>query len=525
VRKNGGQHPAILVVFKVPRKQYREKDEHALRVAQAIQQCQTSLPTVLAKQDVKRINSILCNSLGITSILATTIRKYITGDSNASHHDEDRMVAVQEMFKDLDDGNVTESLLLDHRKLSSRAQQGGGFTSFQMFWDKCFEILHNHDGSAAHERRTAPASVPDAALYCSAVHSISNLVDRATNALEEDVEDGTIDFMPPIPSHESVRLQFCPNDDMANKNAKATGRLGVIRKVQSRSLRHQHVDQHWVCALTRSLKEWIVAVKLLAIALNLWHLIVVFFCGQDDKCKVPCGGVVHVSSNVRPNTKAIVPTNESVKAADHDWKCANIIPSVIHFGNIPNDMSGSFFGGGHDDGTGELEVVLKDATFDASDVFSHCAQLLVSLQSRGVPLLLLHQTDGGPDHNLQFLRTQLALVAMFLVLRDMDHLVVIRGAPQGSYLNTVERGMSILNLGLQHVSIKRGEMARWAEKRVQSASTMKEIRSAADKFDKERTAICTLSDSETAPSTAVGMIGDSVDADAVITNKEIRVTC
>ena len=66
-------------------------------------------------------------------------------------------------------------------------------------------------------------------------------------------------------------------------------------------------------------------------------------------------------------------------------------------------MSGSFFGGGLDTGTCELEVVLKDATFDASDIFSHCAQLLVSLQERGVPLLLLLQTDGGPDHNLQFL--------------------------------------------------------------------------------------------------------------------------
>jgi hypothetical protein len=62
------------------------------------------------------------------------------------------------------------------------------------------------------------------------------LVDLATQALRQDVIDGKMVSMPLIPSNESVRLQFCPNDDMANKNAKATGRLGVIRKVQSQSL-------------------------------------------------------------------------------------------------------------------------------------------------------------------------------------------------------------------------------------------------------------------------------------------------
>jgi hypothetical protein len=516
VRTSGGQHPALLVVFKVPLKHYRENN-HAFRVSQAIQQCQTSLPTFLAQQDLKRINSILCNSLGITSILATTIRKYITGDSNESHHDGGRMAAVLELFENVDDGTITESLLLDHRQLCSRGQQGGGSTSFQMYWDKCYEILHNHDGSAAHERRTALPSAPEAALYCSAVHSISNLVDLATQALRQDVKDGKIVSMPLIPSDESVRLQFCPNDDMANKNAKATGRLGVIRKVQSRSLRHKHVDQHWVCALTRTHKEWLIAVKLQAVAHDYQALSVVRFAGQDDKCKVPVGDVVHVSSNVRPNTKAIVPTGESVKAADHDWKCANIIPSVLHLGNIPDDMSGSFFGGGHDTGTGELEVVLKDATFDASDVFSHCAQLLVSMRERQVPFLLLLQTDGGPDHNLMFVRTQLALVAMFLELEEIDHLVVLRGCPQGSYLNTVERGMSILNLGLQHCSIKRGRMPNWAEKRVQSASTMKEIRVAANKFDREKATA--TAPSEMVPSTLVGRIGDSPEE--VLRNEEI----
>ncbi len=141
VRTNPGQNPSLLVVFKVPIKPHREHN-HAFRVSHAIQQCQTSLSTFIAKEDVKRINSNLCNSLGITSILATTIRKYITGDSNGIHHDDERMAAVLELFENVDDGNITESLLLDHRQLGSRGQQGGGSTLFQIYWDKCYEILH-----------------------------------------------------------------------------------------------------------------------------------------------------------------------------------------------------------------------------------------------------------------------------------------------------------------------------------------------------------------------------------------------
>jgi hypothetical protein len=116
------------------------------------------------------------------------------------------MAAVLELFENVDNSTIIESLLLDHRQLGSRAHQGGGSTLFQVYWDKCYEILHNHHGSAAHERRTASASAPEAALYCSAVHLISHLVDLATQALRQDVKDGKIESVPLIflPLHQFV---------------------------------------------------------------------------------------------------------------------------------------------------------------------------------------------------------------------------------------------------------------------------------------------------------------------------------
>jgi hypothetical protein len=53
-----------------------------------------------------------------------------------------------------------------------------------------------------------------------------------------------------------------------------------------------------VCALTQTHKVWLIAFKLLAVARDYQALSVVRFAGQDDKCKVPVGDVVHVSSNV-----------------------------------------------------------------------------------------------------------------------------------------------------------------------------------------------------------------------------------
>ena len=52
--------------------------------------------------------------------------------------------------------------------------------------------------------------------------------------------------MPPIPSLEIVCLQFVPNNDTVEKSAMFSGRLGVRRAVQTRTLRKEHIDQHWV---------------------------------------------------------------------------------------------------------------------------------------------------------------------------------------------------------------------------------------------------------------------------------------
>ena len=171
---------------------------------------------------------------------------------------------------------------------------------------------------------------------------------------------------------------------------------------------------------------------------------------------------------------------------DHDFHYANITPSVTLLCNIPDDISGSFYMGDEDGGTGQIFVTLRDSIFDPSEVYDHCAQLIDVLRQKGFnPTVLVLQTDGGPDHSLKRVAVKLALIATFREL-DLDHIVVLRGAPNGSARNKIERAMSPINLGLAHVALKRADMAEWAEVEANNCSSMKTVREVAKASEDRR---------------------------------------
>jgi len=183
-------------------------------------------------------------------------------------------------------------------------------------------------------------------------------------------------------------------------------------------------------------------------------------------CKIPCPRIIAQSTNVRPTKKAIVADNATIVASDHDYNSSNITPAVTLLMNKPEDPKDSFYIGG-ESGTEKILVTFRDSVFQASDVFDHMAQLCESVKHEVDvsslyfdPVKLSIQADGGPDRNLSFLRTKLALLAAFKTL-DLDILIATRCAPGQSYLNVAERAMSLLNIGLQHVSIKMGDMPEW----------------------------------------------------------------
>ena len=88
---------------------------------------------------------------------------------------------------------------------------------------------------------------------------------------------------------------------------------------------------------------------------------------------------------MRANNKGIVAIDDEkgLKAMYHDFHYVNIIPSVILRCNIPDSVAGSFFIG-DEDGTGQIFVTLRDAIFDPSEVYDHCAQLIDTLRRKGL---------------------------------------------------------------------------------------------------------------------------------------------
>ena len=62
--------------------------------------------------------------------------------------------------------------------------------------------------------------------------------------------------------------------------------------------------------------------------------------------------------------------------------------------------------------------------------------------------VLLRYADGGPAHDVTFGSIKVSLVSLFRIM-DLDYLLVMRTCPGHSFMNPVERYMSILNLDLQ----------------------------------------------------------------------------
>ena len=129
---------------------------------------------------------------------------------------------------------------------------------------------------------------------------------------------------------------------------------------------------------------------------------------------------------------------------------------------------------------------MRDAIFDPSEVFYHCAQLIDTLRMKGInPTVLVLQTDGDPDHSLKRTAVQLALLAIFKEL-DVDHLVMLWCAPNGLVRNKVECSISVINLALAHVSVERGEMEELADGEVKNCSSMKSVHDLVRKIEEHR---------------------------------------
>lgn len=314
-------------------------------------------------------------------------------------------------------------------------------TKFDVFFEKLQEVLENI--TAADDRRHGHA-------HLSKFISISDMIQRAVSTCPP----GT-----PVPSASLVKLQFAPRNPYCQGALNFTSRLNVQFKIQRRQLRTTHPDSHFCNAQFKYLKSF---------AVEEAERCMMVCC--DDKAKVPIGDPgASVSTGVR-GKKSIVPTSSTLIALDHDMTRCSLTPSVVLQCEVPKSVDKSFV-------RGKVFIVLNDSIFQTASPFRHAAFLSKMMLSSGndPKPMLLKFTDGGVDQRNTLEAVKLANICLFKEF-NLDLLIHVRSAPGHSYTNPAERVMSILNLGLQNVSLERKPCEKKIEDALKNKNSMAEVR-------------------------------------------------
>lgn len=368
--------------------------------------------------------------------------RFLTGNVFAPTNSSEESIdlRVSKFLLDSDD----PKLILDLRKNNGKIED----KKFEPFWAEVKKYLE--EKSVVDDRRHGEISYMPFAISV------------------RDFKEQILARMPPnsiAPSETWIKLNFYPSNPYRKSATQYTGEFQVKHAVQQRLLRVQHEDANFAFNQYTILKSFAVR----------WRDHSYFQC-LDDKAIVPVGepGRPVGAVNRAHNRGLVSSTGSRLLTLDHDFHICGIIPSVCLMVDIPDNARGSFY-------RGDLHITLKDKVFQPSHPLRHSAETINILRADsddGVNSkrpILLRYTDGGPDHRTTYTSVQLASILEFIAL-DLDMFVACRTAPHQSYNNPAERSMSLLNLGLQNVSLSRAEMETGYESQMKSMSSMNSIR-------------------------------------------------
>lgn len=163
----------------------------------------------------------------------------------------------------------------------------------------------------------------------------------------------------------------------------------------------------------------------------------------------------------------------TLAALDHDvLQKDSITPSVLLDIAIPETMDESFY-------RGQVYATLKDSVLEPSSPNRFAAEIckywdsLPVERTSSVSALLLF-TDGGPEHRTTYESAKLSLIHVFRHTK-VELLVAARTAPGQSFINLVERVMSIINIALQSVAVERSSCSEEVEAALKGCGTVDSI--------------------------------------------------
>ncbi|CAJ0899955.1 5410_t:CDS:2, partial [Entrophospora sp. SA101] len=355
------------------------------------------IPIYFTRQMKKSVINKYSLLIKASSSVMKVLYQDLTGD--VSKPNDEQSKDIQERMKLMLDTQDPD-IMIDLRKTI-----GERSTKFDIFWDE-MEDYFNENSPSVHERSHTTT------LYMPIAMSVNDLLQTILERLRNKY-NGDIPPEIEIPSNEWVRLQFWPKSEFAR--SRNTGRFRIRYKVQARQLRKFHVDAHYCAALWKYFCEFSIKFK--------DHTTLI--CA-DDKHKVPIGEFVATSTGIR-NKQSITPLDGILNSSDHDFTKLSLTPSVSLFVDIPNEITESFY-------KGQVYVAYKDTILQPSSA-------------------LCHSTEFYNNYCAQF-QNHLAKPKILLLYTD----AAVRTAPYYSWANPAERMMSILNLALQGVALKRESM-------------------------------------------------------------------
>ena len=160
-----------------------------------------------------------------------------------------------------------------------------------------------------------------------------------------------------MPSDSAVRLQFLPGNLRVRSALNFTGRFEIKYQMQTRSLRHTHVDFRYCVALFSYLKSFAVQ--------HSEHMALFF---QDDKHFISVGEPNLPTAALDHGQRALWHRAHAVAALDHDFTKAKLVPSVTLCCKLPASSDDSFY-------RGNVVVHVKDGVFSPSSALRHSWEL------------------------------------------------------------------------------------------------------------------------------------------------------
>ena len=473
-------------------------------------------PLLLSRRQTRDAVSAIAKATGKSKRLSRAIFAASLPDGTLPQFDT--LQEETEIFMDItkmilqlqcDEAGAMDAIVDDMRRFNGKADT----SKFDVFWKGATEVLENQNGSGAHVRRHAASDEQTTidVQYAPGILSIPQLVRETEKYLtdEKKLVQG-VDFY--VPCLSWVYLQLSPNNEFKRTASRYTSKIPFKLMLQTRDARDfSHVCAHWVSGMKKMWRHEIsLKYNLILKYMNsrgddnndtcLPPQHAIMCLGDDDKASAPVGRTIPVSATGKQSSRAIV--QESSRAADHDWHCESLAMTVIHHMNISENPNDSQYSGGKE-GTGFVTVSVHDRTLNPSTGLQHSANSYdyilrqakkrcnaddvdnLETLKRFFPLLLHIETDGGPDHNFTFLRNTMALFGLFLIC-DVDKLTATRCCPGLSFLNIVERAMSLVNMGISSLSLAIDPNADkfLVDEVIKGMSSMKNVRESISDYDK-----------------------------------------